>query len=69
LPVQLSKPFTRGSDTRKQKIEQFKKTILDFYKQSGRSFPWRYTGKANPWGVLVSEFMLQQTQTSRVVPY
>ena len=53
----------------KPKIEEFKKTILDFYTQSGRSFPWRYVGKSNPWGVLVSEFMLQQTQTGRVVPY
>jgi len=51
------------------KITEFKKTILDFYALSGRSFPWRYEGKANPWGVLVSEFMLQQTQTHRVVPY
>ena len=53
----------------KHNIKDFKKTILDYYEQSGRSFPWRYTGKADPWGVLVSEFMLQQTQTSRVIPY
>ena len=51
------------------KIKEFKKTILDFYTASGRSFPWRYAGKGNPWGVLVSEFMLQQTQTQRVIPY
>jgi A/G-specific adenine glycosylase len=57
---------TKSSDT---KIAEFKKTILDFYGVSGRLFPWRYIGKANPWGVLVSEFMLQQTQTQRVVPY
>ena len=50
-------------------IKDFKKTILEFYEQSGRSFPWRYTGRADPWGVLVSEFMLQQTQTGRVIPY
>lgn len=30
-------------------------------------FPWRQD--ADPWGVLVSEFMLQQTQTHRVIPY
>ena len=50
-------------------LEEFKKTILDFYALVGRSFPWRYTGRSNPWGVLVSEFMLQQTQTHRVIPY
>ena len=56
-------------------IEDFKKTVLDFYAHSGRSLPWRYNSTAsldmtpNPWGVLVSEFMLQQTQIKRVVPY
>ena len=50
-------------------IKEFRKIILDFYARSGRSFPWRYAGKADPWGVLVSEFMLQQTQTHRVIPY
>jgi len=32
-----------------------------------RPFPWR--DDPSPWGVLVSEFMLQQTQTDRVIPY
>lgn len=31
-----------------------------------REFPWRLTG--DPWRILVSEIMLQQTQTNRVVP-
>jgi A/G-specific adenine glycosylase len=48
---------------------EFQRIILDFYAQSGRHLPWRYTGKANPWGVLVSEYMLQQTQISRVVSF
>jgi A/G-specific adenine glycosylase len=48
-------------------IEEFKKTILDYYACYGRDFPWRT--RLDPWGVLVSEFMLQQTQTARVVPY
>lgn len=33
---------------------------------SGRSFPWRDT--RDPYAILVSEMMLQQTQTQRVVP-
>ena len=40
--------------------------ILSNYRQAGRTFPWRNT---NPWGVMVSEFMLQQTQTERVMSY
>ena len=51
------------------RIEDFKKTVLDFYSHSGRSLPWRYKNNPDPWGVLVSEFMLQQTQVKRVIPY
>ena len=47
-------------------IEEFKKIVLSNYREAGRKFPWRGT---TPWGVLVSEFMLQQTQTERVIPY
>ena len=43
----------------------FQKTILDYYAAHGRSFPWRTT--QDPYAILVSEFMLQQTQTERVV--
>jgi A/G-specific adenine glycosylase len=48
-------------------IPAFRKIILDTYREQGRDFPWRK--KCGPWGVLVSEFMLQQTQTQRVIPY
>jgi A/G-specific adenine glycosylase len=46
---------------------EFRKIIYRNFKKEGRVFPWRQD--TGPWGVLVSEFMLQQTQTSRVVPY
>jgi A/G-specific adenine glycosylase len=46
---------------------EFRKTIYLNYHNAGRKFPWRTD--ARPWGVLVSEFMLQQTQTERVIPY
>jgi A/G-specific adenine glycosylase len=48
-------------------IKKFRNVIMSYYKESGRDFPWR--GKVSPWGVMVSEFMLQQTQTERVIPY
>ncbi|MFC1630252.1 A/G-specific adenine glycosylase [Patescibacteria group bacterium] len=47
-------------------IPQFQKTILSWQKENRRDFPWRRT--KNPYKILVSEFMLQQTQTSRVKP-
>lgn len=46
-------------------IREFQATILDNYAQSGRRFPWRET--RDPYRILVSEIMLQQTQTDRVV--
>lgn len=47
-------------------ISQFQKKIWDFYVLNKRDFPWRET--RNPYKILVSEVMLQQTQTSRVLP-
>lgn len=38
--------------------------VYSNYRQQRRTFPWRQT--ANPYHILVSEFMLQQTQTERV---
>jgi len=48
------------------KIAEFQRSILDFYERQGRDFPWRHT--VNPYEILVSEIMLQQTQTERVLP-
>jgi A/G-specific adenine glycosylase len=41
--------------------------IVDWYAASARDLPWR-RDEASPWGVLVSEVMLQQTPVSRVLP-
>ena len=41
--------------------------ILDWYTAHARDLPWR-APDATPWSVLVSEFMLQQTPVSRVLP-
>lgn len=58
------------------RIQKFKKTILDFYKERGRDLPWRPPSlklrrdkkTLDPYKILVSEMMLQQTQVSRVIP-
>lgn len=49
----------------KTKIRSFRKTIYAHYRAHGRhALPWRKT--TNPYRILVSEIMLQQTQVSRV---
>jgi A/G-specific adenine glycosylase len=48
-----------------QVVSSFQAIIRDYYREHGRVFPWRET--TDPYRILVSEFMLQQTQTSRVV--
>ncbi|MFO7252490.1 MAG: A/G-specific adenine glycosylase [Actinomycetes bacterium] len=41
--------------------------ILNWYAEKARDLPWRRPD-ATPWGILVSEIMLQQTPVSRVLP-
>ena len=45
--------------------------LLKWYAKNGRDLPWRVKGGAhpNPYAVLVSEFMLQQTTVKTVIPY
>lgn len=38
--------------------------MLDWFARAGRDLPWRHTRE--PWAILVSEFMLAQTQVARV---
>ncbi|MDQ3014324.1 MAG: A/G-specific adenine glycosylase, partial [bacterium] len=44
---------------------KFRNTIYKYYRENKRSFTWRET--KDPYKILVSEIMLQQTQTDRVV--
>jgi A/G-specific adenine glycosylase len=41
------------------------KKVIRWFEENQRDLPWRNT---SPWGVLVSEFMLQQTPVNRVLP-
>ena len=47
------------------KIQEFQQRIFNWWSKNKRDFPWRNT--RDPYCILVSEFMLQQTQASRVV--
>jgi A/G-specific adenine glycosylase len=42
------------------------RTLLEWFTSYGRDLPWRWT--RDPYKILVSEVMLQQTQVDRVVP-
>jgi A/G-specific adenine glycosylase len=46
---------------------KFSQSLRDWFRRNGRDLPWRRT--RDPYRVLVSEAMLQQTQVSRVVDY
>ena len=41
--------------------------VIDWFDEHARDLPWRRP-EAGAWGVMVSEFMLQQTPVSRVLP-
>lgn len=58
--------MAKGAKIRPQQIRTFQAQIWAFYERSGRQgLPWRKT--KNPYKILVSEVMLQQTQVSRVL--
>jgi A/G-specific adenine glycosylase len=48
-------------------VPDFRRRLLRWFRRHGRDLPWRRT--RDPYHVIVSEFMLQQTQVSRVEPY
>jgi A/G-specific adenine glycosylase len=49
------------------KIGQIRAALLDWFAVNHRDLPWRQT--RDPYRILVSEVMLQQTQVDRVLPY
>ncbi|MFX0062059.1 MAG: Fe-S cluster assembly protein HesB [Candidatus Hermodarchaeota archaeon] len=48
-----------------ERAKQFQEKIFAWWGKNKRDFPWRQT--KDPYHIIVSEFMLQQTQASRVV--
>lgn len=50
-----------------EKIKRFQKKVFSFYEKNRRDLPWRNT--IDPYKILLSELMLQQTQVKRVVFY
>jgi A/G-specific adenine glycosylase len=49
------------------RLREFSRRLRAWFRKHGRDLPWRRT--RDPYRVLVSELMLQQTQVSRVIDY
>ena len=58
----MSKLLTPAPPARRR----FRTRLLNWYRRHGRDLPWRRTD--DPYHILVSEIMLQQTQVDRVMP-
>ncbi len=54
------------SMTTSQRLRAFQRRLLNWYRVHQRDLPWRKT--RDPYKILVSEVMLQQTQVDRVLP-
>ena len=48
-------------------VRRFRRALLSWYRKNRRDLPWRRI--TDPYAILVSEFMLQQTQVATVIPY
>lgn len=48
-------------------VHPFRRALFAWYRKNARDLPWRRT--TDPYAILVSEFMLQQTQVAAVIPY
>jgi A/G-specific adenine glycosylase len=53
--------------TAKSTLDRFRRLVVRWFDRHGRDLPWRAT--RDPYSIVVSEFMLQQTQVSRVRDY
>jgi A/G-specific adenine glycosylase len=57
-------PPSAGARRSPESLSALQERLLAWYAANGRDLPWRHT--TDPYAVLVSEIMLQQTQVSRV---
>lgn len=58
--------YSFGMTASEEEKKKFRKYIFDWWKKNKRDLPWRHTH--DPYKILVSEVMLQQTQVSRGLP-
>src|SRR4051812_18117431 len=48
-------------------LPKFRAALTGWFRKKGRDLPWRHT--RDPYAILVSEIMLQQTQVATVIDY
>jgi A/G-specific adenine glycosylase len=65
-PSRTSRSLSRSAWPEATLKRRFQQRLLKWYASHGRDLPWRKT--FDPYRILVSEVMLQQTQVDRVVP-
>jgi A/G-specific adenine glycosylase len=58
---------TNKAQPRRYAEEKIRRKLRRWFDQNGRDLPWRDT--QDPYAVMVSEFMLQQTTVAAVIPY
>jgi len=56
-----------SDETQKVRLARIRDGLLSWFREHARDLPWRQT--RDPYAILVSEVMLQQTQVDRVLPY
>lgn len=59
----MQSPVQRQQD----RLGRIRNGLLEWFEENARDLPWRRT--RDPYAILVSEVMLQQTQVDRVLPY
>lgn len=59
-------PLSSSHMSRRDLVTRVQQTLLQWYAVEKRDLPWRAT--SDPYAILVSEIMLQQTQVDRVLP-
>ena len=64
MDIQRCSPWRDDKPLPPTLLEEFRKLIYDHFQRHRREMPWRHT--VDPYQILVSEIMLQQTQVQRV---
>lgn len=62
-----TRPESSAPQFAQERVDRIRRKLLTWYAEFARDLPWRRT--RDPYAVLVSEIMLQQTQVDRVRPY
>ncbi|MCC2629784.1 MAG: HhH-GPD family protein [Thermomicrobiales bacterium] len=57
----------RADESQEARLARIRDGLLGWFNEHARDLPWRRT--RDPYAILVSEVMLQQTQVDRVLPY